>query len=91
VVDKFPVIDAKNPKPGWHWWDGRGNDRHIDGYQATHDRLWVVYVWMAETPEREIVWMADSALWKKPMKVEEMGGQWLGAVAQPVRPPKPPV
>jgi hypothetical protein len=78
-------------RPGWYWWDGRGNERHIDGYRPTHTRLWVVYVWIAETAKREMVTMADSALWKKPMKVEDMGGEWLGEVQLPVRPPKPPV
>jgi hypothetical protein len=76
-------MDLDRIRPGWYWWEGRGNQYDIEGRRVIYTSKQCVYVWIAEV-KSEMIAMADSACWKKPLRVDEMGGEWLGPVPQPI-------
>lgn len=57
---------------GWHWWTGRGNDRHAQGHRPEFKDRWVVKCWVYKG-----VGYASSACWVKPLRQDEMkDGVW---------------
>lgn len=78
------VPAAHSPRVGWNWWRGKGNDRNVDGTRPVVEKDWAVYVWLVSSYDREDAYFcANSANWKAPMRVDQMGGEWMGELVPP--------
>lgn len=85
LADEPRHVPAANPpRVGWNWWRGKGNDRTVDGTRPIAEKDWAVYVWLVATYENaDAYFCASSANWVAPMRVDQMGGEWMGELRPP--------